>query len=78
MCMSSRSKTPVWGLLVLIGSTALAQTPVTFPTAKHGAGELALVQGVPVLTVRGSPAEMGEQSGVLAGKNAPGLNALLA
>jgi predicted choloylglycine hydrolase len=49
-----------------------------FPDAKHGAGELTHVKGIPVLSVRGTPAEIGEQFGVLAGKNAPGLNQLQA
>ena len=31
---------------------------------------------MPVLTVRGKPAEIGEQFGVLAGRNAPGLDEL--
>lgn len=56
---------------------AAAQAP-TFPAAKHGKGELAHVEGVPVLTLRGSPAEIGEQYGVLAIKNAPGLDTLQA
>jgi predicted choloylglycine hydrolase len=53
---------------------ALAQ----FPAAQHGNGELTHVQGVPVLTVRGTPTEIGEQFGVLAGRNAPGLQTLQA
>lgn len=57
---------------------AIAQEIPTFPPAKHGKGELVHIQGLPVLTVQGSPEEMGEQYGVLAIKNAPGLDALLA
>ncbi|MBN9524452.1 hypothetical protein J0H58_39045 [bacterium] len=53
-----------------------AQEAKRFPAAKHGNGELRYVQGVPVLTVRGTPAEMGEQFGVLAVKNAPDLDGL--
>lgn len=64
--------------LVLLAGPVGAQSPATFPDAKHGKGELAHVKGVPVLTLRGSPAEIGEQFGVLAGKNAPGLNRLQA
>lgn len=56
--------------------TAGAQEAKRFPAAKHGAGELRYVQGVPVLAVRGTPAEMGEQFGVLAVKNAPDLAGL--
>jgi isopenicillin-N N-acyltransferase-like protein len=55
---------------------APAQVPTPFPAAKHGKGELAYVQGVPVLTVRGTPSEIGEQFGVLAVKNAPDLDGL--
>ncbi|QEL21000.1 C45 family autoproteolytic acyltransferase/hydolase [Limnoglobus roseus] len=54
-----------------------AQTPRTFPDAKHKGGELVHVSGLPVLTVRGTPEEIGEQLGVLAVKNAPGLIDLL-
>lgn len=48
----------------------------TFPAAKHKGGELRLIEGVPVLTLRGKPAEMGEQFGILAIRNAPDLTAL--
>jgi hypothetical protein len=61
--------------VLLLSPAAFAQT-ATFPDARHGKGELTHVQGVPVLTVRGMPAEIGEQYGVLAVKNAPGLDAL--
>ncbi len=44
--------------------------------AKHGKGELRYIDGVPVLTVRGKPAEMGEQFGKLAVQNAPDLGGL--
>ena len=47
----------------------------TFPAGKHGRGELGHEQGLSVLTLRGTPAEMGEQFGVLAVKAAPGLDA---
>ncbi|OWK46433.1 C45 family autoproteolytic acyltransferase/hydolase [Fimbriiglobus ruber] len=57
-------------------SLAPAQTPATFPDAKFGRGEMTHVQGVPVLTLRGKPAEIGEQYGVLAVKNAPDLDRL--
>jgi hypothetical protein len=63
-------------LLVAAAAVTSAQAPATFPAAKHGKGELSHVKGIPVLTVRGSPAEIGEQFGVLAGRNAPGLNQL--
>ena len=64
--------------VAFLAAAAPAQSPATFPDAKHGRGELTHVNGVPVLTVRGSPAEIGEQFGILAGKNAPGLNQLQA
>lgn len=56
--------------------TARAQDAKRFPAAKHGAGELRYVEGVPVLSVRGTPSQMGEQFGVLAVKNAPDLDGL--
>jgi isopenicillin-N N-acyltransferase like protein len=69
---------PIAGwFLVVSAPTALAQSPATFPAAKHAGGELKYVTGVPVLTLAGSPAEIGEQFGVLAIKNAPDLNGLL-
>jgi isopenicillin-N N-acyltransferase-like protein len=67
-------------LALLVALTILpaarGQEAKRFPAAKHGAGELRYVSGVPVLTVRGTPAEMGEQYGVLAVKNAPDLDGL--
>ena len=41
-----------------------------FPEAQHGKGELRYIQGIPVLNVRGTHAEMGEQIGILALKPA--------
>lgn len=64
--------------VVVLAGAARGQAPATFPDAKHGNGELVHVRGVPVLTVRGTPAEIGEQFGVLAGRNAPGLEQLRA
>lgn len=67
-------------LALLVAVTLLpaarGQEAKRFPAAKHGAGELRYVSGVPVLTVRGTPAEMGEQYGVLAVKNAPDLDGM--
>lgn len=54
---------------------ALAAGP-GFPDASHAGGTLRHVQGVPVVTVAGTPEQMGEQFGVLAVKNAPALDAL--
>jgi predicted choloylglycine hydrolase len=61
----------VFALALTLTASALAQSP--FQEAKHGAAELKFVSGVPVLTVSGKPAEIGEQIGVLVGKNAPDL-----
>ena len=55
---------------------ARAAEPKTFPEATHGRGELRYVDGVPVLVVRGKPAEVGEQFGKLAIANAPDLSGL--
>jgi hypothetical protein len=56
--------------VVLAVGPAVGQSPV-FKEGKHKAGELRFVSGVPVLTVAGKPAEIGEQLGVLVGKNSP-------
>jgi predicted choloylglycine hydrolase len=45
--------------------------PFHFPEAKHGTGELRYINKVPVLTVSGSPEQIGEAVGVLAVKPAP-------
>jgi hypothetical protein len=61
---------------LLVAVAVLAQSPPAFPAAKHSGGELRYVNGVPVLAVRGSPAEIGGQIGTLAVKPAgdlPGL-----
>ena len=63
-------------VVALFAPRAIAAEPAKFPAAKHGNGELRYVEGVPVLVLRGKPAEMGEQFGVLAIKNAPDLTGL--
>lgn len=55
-----------WGYL----STAVTAEDFRYPEGKHGRGELRYLGSVPVLTVCGSHAEMGEQIGVLALKPA--------
>jgi hypothetical protein len=60
----------------LFAPPASGADPRPFPEAKHGKGELRYVDGVPVLVVRGKPAEMGEQFGRLAIDNAPDLAGL--
>jgi isopenicillin-N N-acyltransferase like protein len=62
--------------VLALAPTARGEEPKKFPEAKHGNGDLRYVEGVPVLTVRGKPAEMGEQFGVLAIKNAPDITGL--
>lgn len=64
-------------VILLVGFAPLrADELKTFPPAKHKAGELRHIDGVPVLTLRGKPAEMGEQFGMLAIRNAPDLTGL--
>src|SRR5206468_12380840 len=58
------------------GFAPAADAITGFPDARRGKGELTHVQGMPVLTVRGTPAEIGEQFGTLAIKNAPDLDGL--
>src|SRR5690348_16040514 len=48
-----------------------AEEVFRFPEGKHGKGELRYINGIPVLTVAGTPGEIGEQIGVLAVKPAP-------
>ena len=59
-------------LVVLTGlyfaELAPAKEPFHFPAGKHGKGELHYVNGIPVLTVEGTPQEIGEQMAILAGK----------
>lgn len=40
--------------------------PFRYPEARHGKGELKYLHGLPVLTLAGTPEEMGEQMGILA------------
>ena len=49
---------------------AAAAEPFRFPEATHGKGELKYINGIPVLTIEGSPEEMGDQLGALALKPA--------
>jgi hypothetical protein len=61
--------------LVLV-PLARADEPKKFPEAKHKGGELKYIDKIPVLVVKGKPAEMGEQFGVLAIKNGPDIEGL--
>src|SRR5215212_2073165 len=45
--------------------------PFRYPEKKHGTGELRYLNKVPVLTVSGTPEEIGEAVGALAVKPAP-------
>lgn len=45
-----------------------AGEPFRFPEARHGKGELKYRNGIPVLTVEGTPQEIGEQVATLVGK----------
>lgn len=56
--------------LLLPADGCAADPARRFPEARHGQGELRYVNGVPVLTVAGSPEEIGEQLGTLAVKPA--------
>lgn len=66
---------------IIMVATASAQSTSAFKPGKHGPAELKFHSGLPVLTVSGKPTEIGEQIGVLAGKNAsdpvPTLNRFL-
>jgi hypothetical protein len=62
--------------LIVVAPIVRADELKSFPAAKHGKGELRYVEKVPVLILKGTPAEMGEQFGVLAIRNAPDLAGL--
>ena len=62
--------------LLVLAPLARAEEPKLFPAAKHGKGELKYIDKVPVLVVKGKPAEIGEQFGKLAVANAPDLGGL--
>lgn len=68
----SEQPTPAHRAALIAWLTARAG-PFRYPEAKHGKGELRYVNGVPVLRVEGTPAEVGEQIGTLALKPAAGL-----
>src|SRR6516164_9829588 len=61
-----------WLLVPLALSMPPVRVPDVFryPEAKHGKGELKYINGLPVLTLEGTPEEIGEQHGVLALKPA--------
>lgn len=53
-------------ILFLRSVTGVGAEPFHFPEGRYDKGELRYVNGIPVLTVSGSPEEMGEQIGELA------------
>ena len=61
---------------MFITSVGMAEKPFSYPKAKHGKGELKYVNGIPVVTLQGSPKEMGAQLGALALKSAKHLTEL--
>jgi hypothetical protein len=63
----SRSLAPVFLALVLLAPRAAGAEPFKYPEDRHGKGELKYRNGLPVLTVEGSPEEIGTQIGVLTG-----------
>ena len=57
----------LFGLVPWLGTgQAAGAEPFRYPEARFGKGELRYVNGLPVLTVAGTPEEMGEQVGKLA------------
>ena len=54
------------GLVLLYAITVCRAEPFRFPEKRHGKGELRYLNKIPVLTVEGTPEEIGEQVGVLA------------
>lgn len=64
-------------LLLALACPLVAQPTAVFKEGKHKGGELKFVSGVPVVTVGGTPAEIGEQLGELIGKNATDPNPVL-
>src|SRR6266849_1140858 len=52
-------------------SVSTAEEPFRFPDASYGKGKLQYINDLPVLTVEGTPEEIGKQIGILAVKPAP-------
>lgn len=70
------ARLPLGLALLVLAPAARADQPRPFPAGTHAGGELRYVHDVPVLILRGKPAEMGEQFGKLAVANAPDLTGL--
>lgn len=67
-----------WGQPPVVPSAQpdIKTPPKRFVEAEHQGGKLEYHQGIAVLTVQGTPEEIGEQFGVLAVKNAPDIDGL--
>jgi isopenicillin-N N-acyltransferase like protein len=57
-------------IALLQSKWAAAAEPFRYPEATRGKGELKYINGIPVLTIEGTPEEMGDQLGALALKPA--------
>jgi hypothetical protein len=62
---------PVVVFIFCCPALATAEEPFRFPEGSHGKGKLQYINDLPVLTVEGTPEEIGEQVGILAIKPAP-------
>jgi hypothetical protein len=60
-------------VLGLLAPSAVAETPFRYAEGKHGTGELRYMDGIPVLTVGGSPEEIGAAMGLLTKSASDGL-----
>jgi hypothetical protein len=60
-------------VLALVATSVVAEKPFRYPEARSGTGTLRFIHGIPVLTVGGSPDEIGSATGVLTKPAAEGL-----
>jgi isopenicillin-N N-acyltransferase like protein len=58
---------------LMLPMSASAADGFRYPEARHGKGELTYINGIPVLTLEGSPEDMGQQLGALGLKPATSL-----
>lgn len=65
-----RSTSLAVATLLFVSLSARAAEPFRFPEKEHGKGKLQYLDGLPVLTVTGTPEEIGDQVGTLAVKPA--------
>ena len=59
-----------FGFMLRPAGEARGAEPFRYQAGEHGKGKLTYVNGIPVLVLEGSPNEMGEQTGVLAARQA--------